>query len=68
MGKIIYEAELNRYLVAEVIGSSWDDSVVEYITMASFGDKSDALEEADNLKRSSPNDRYVVIDSEADDE
>ena len=65
MGKIIYEAELNRYLVAEVVGSSWDDRVIEHITVASFGDKSDALEEADNLKRSSPNVRYVVIDTEA---
>lgn len=68
MGRIIYEAKLNRYLVTEVIGSSWDDSVIEHITMASFGDKADALEEADKLKRLSPNNRYVVIDSEADDE
>ena len=68
MGKIIYETKLNRYLVAQVTESTWSGEVLRYEVVDSYAERADAIAKADERRREWPNDRYVVIDSEADDE
>lgn len=68
MGKIIYETKLNRYHVSRVDKSDWTGEVLGYEVVDSFGERADAIAKADELQREWPNYKYVVIDSEADDE
>jgi hypothetical protein len=67
MSKIIYKTTLNRYVVSRVVESSWIGGVIRYEAVDSFGERADAIAEADELQREWPDEQYVVIDSEAED-